>query len=329
MTLVLRWLRRWGISCASLAGGILTLFVFRRGLPHVAWIIGYLLLLWLLFALLTQVRQAVETSARRTHRLVTTAVDYTVQTLYHGLLLFVLPAYYAAATLTSVNFAFVILLAALILLATFDPWYGALVHPRPWLGGVFFVVSIFAALNVALPLLGVRPYIALLLSAWASVVAVTPAVRRAFAWSWRSSMLAASVAGVGAASMVGVGCIVIPPAPLFVARADIRWNVGTMEALEPVTQAIRAEELRQRGLAAFTAVYAPAGLRQPVAHVWKHDGRITDVVSFSAVAGGRREGYRTWSRKTAFPADPLGRWTVDVMTTSGQLIGRLSFRVVA
>src|SRR5438552_2370967 len=49
----LRWLRRWGISFASLTGGIFTLFVFRRGLPHVAWIIGYLLILWLLFALIT------------------------------------------------------------------------------------------------------------------------------------------------------------------------------------------------------------------------------------------------------------------------------------
>jgi hypothetical protein len=222
-----------------------------------------------------------------------------------------------------------VVLAGLILLATFDPWYNALVHPRPWLGGLFFVVSIFAALNVALPLLGVRPYVALLLSAWASVVAVTPAVRNAFAWPWRETVLGTSVAGVVAALIVGAGCIVIPPAPLFVARADIRWNVGTVDALEPVTSAIRVEDLRQRGLTAFTAVYAPAGLRQPVAHVWKHDGRVTDVVSFSAVAGGRREGYRTWSRKTAFPADPVGPWTVDVMTTSGQLIGRLSFRVIA
>jgi hypothetical protein len=329
VTPALRWLRRWGISCASLTGGLLTLFVFRRGLPHVALIIGYLLLLWLLFVLLTQVRQALARSTRRTHRLVATAVDYTVQTLYHGLLLFVLPAYYAAATLTSVNVVFVALLTGLILLATFDPWYDAIVHPRPWLGGVFFVVSIFAAFNVALPLLGVRPYVGLLLSAWASIVAVTPSARRAFAWPWSSAVLATSGAGVVAAAVMAIACIAIPPAPLFVARADIRWNVGTIDSLEPVTHAIPADELRKRGLTAYTAIYAPAGLRQPVAHVWKHDGRVTDVVSFSAVAGGRREGYRTWSRKTAFPADPLGRWTVDVMTTSGQLIGRLSFRVIA
>ena len=322
MSRALRWLRRWGISFASLGGGILTLFVFRRGLPNVAWIIGYLLILWLLFALITQVRDA-------GHRFVTTAVDYTIQTLYHGLLLFVLPAYYEASTLASVNVVFVLVLAALILLATFDPWYRALVHPRPWLASVLFVVSIFAALNVALPLLGVRPYVALLLSAWASVVAITPAVRGALAGSWASAVIATSVGGVAAAALVGVGCVAIPPAPLFVARADLQWNVGTVDSLEPAAHAIRVDDLRKRGLTAYTAIYAPAGLRQPVAHVWKQDGRVRDVVSFEAVAGGRREGYRTFSRKTTFPADPIGRWTVDVMTTSGQLIGRLSFRVVA
>ena len=35
---------------------LVTLFVFRRGVPHVGWIIGYLLLLWLLFAVLGQMR---------------------------------------------------------------------------------------------------------------------------------------------------------------------------------------------------------------------------------------------------------------------------------
>ena len=49
------------------------------------------------------------------------------------------------------------LLVVLALLATFDPWYRVIVHPRPWLGYAFFVVSIFAALNVALPLVGLPP----------------------------------------------------------------------------------------------------------------------------------------------------------------------------
>ena len=45
MTSAFAWLADWGVSFASLTGGFFTLFVFRRGLPHVAWIVGYLLLL--------------------------------------------------------------------------------------------------------------------------------------------------------------------------------------------------------------------------------------------------------------------------------------------
>jgi hypothetical protein len=51
------WIAEWGVSFASLTGGVFTLFFFRRGLPHVAWIVGYLLLLWLVFAFLVEMRQ--------------------------------------------------------------------------------------------------------------------------------------------------------------------------------------------------------------------------------------------------------------------------------
>ena len=79
---------------------------------------------------------------------------------------------------------------------------------------------------------------------------------------------------------------------------------------------------------AYTAIYAPAGLRQPVEHVWRRNGRLVDIIRLTPVEGGRRDGYRTSSRKTTFPTDSVGRWTVDVMTGSGQLIGRLRFRVI-
>ena len=73
----------------------------------------------------------------------------------------------------------------------------------------------------------------------------------------------------------------------------------------------------------------PASDRRATSSIlWRREGRIINVVRLTPVEGGRREGYRTFSRKTAFPADSVGRWTVDVMTASGQLIGRLRFRVV-
>ena len=328
MNSAVAWLAEWGLSLGSLTGGVFTLFFFRRGLPNVAWIVGYLLLLCLVFALLVEMRQPLADSGRRAGRLVITAADYTIQTLSHGLLLFVLPAYYASATLTSLNVFFLLLLVAMALLATFDPWYRAIVHPRPWLGYVFFVVSIFAALNVALPLVGLPPYIALLASAFAASIAVTPVVRRASGRPWRAALRATVALGVIAATLAAVGCVWIPPAPLFMARAAIMWDVIDLDAIEALPPIISAGEVKQRGLVAYTAIYAPAGLRQRVNHVWKHKGQVGEVVGLSPVLGGRREGYRTYSRKTSFPAEPEGRWSVDVVTASGQLIGRLRFRVV-
>src|SRR5213593_830097 len=115
----LGWLRRWGISVFSLGLGVATLFIFRRGLPHVGWIVGYLLLLVLLVAAITELRQPLERDGRR---LVVTAADYAVQSLYHGLLLFVLPAYYASATLDSPNVVFLACVMAGALVTAVDPW---------------------------------------------------------------------------------------------------------------------------------------------------------------------------------------------------------------
>ena len=328
MRSLVAWLRRWGISIASLVGGVLTLFVFRRGLPHVGWIVGYLLLLWLLVAVLVQARDTLQASDKRAHRLVLTATEYTVQTLYHGVLLFLLPAYWAATTLSSPNVLLLVLLAALALLATIDPWYRAIVQWSPWFGYVFFVVSMFGALNLALPLVGVPPFAALLIAAWLAVVGLTPAVRRARQWRWITAVVVTTIGGLAAAAVIGRWCVVVPPAPMFLARAELGWTVGTLDSLEPVAGAIRATDLHERGLVAHTAIYAPAGLRQPVEHVWRRDGRIINVVRLTPVQGGRREGFRTFSRKTAFPSDSVGRWSVDVTTESGQLIGRLRFRVV-
>ncbi|MBI4637061.1 MAG: DUF2914 domain-containing protein [Candidatus Rokubacteria bacterium] len=325
MKAALAWLRRWGISAASLLGGLLALFVFRREVPHVGWIVGYVVLLGLLFAIVSEVRQALEAKGRR---LVVTAVDYTIQTLHHGLLLFLLPAYWASTTLSSVNAFFFLVLVGMALVATFDPWYQALVGPRPWLATVFLVVSVFSALNLALPLVGVPPYRALLFAAWAAVVALSPMLRRARQWSWTGALAITAVAGLLAAGLASAGRLAIPPAPVALATGAIARDINGLEPVGAVEGAISVSELRQNnGVFAYTAVYAPAGLWQPITHVWRRNGRVQGIVKLTAVRGGRREGFRTFSRKIAFPMDPVGRWSVDIMTGSGQLIGRLRFRV--
>jgi hypothetical protein len=88
----------------------------------VGWIVGYLLLLVLLVAAVTELRQPLE---RRGRRRILSVADYAIQSLYHGLLLFVLPAYYASATLDSLNALFLAGVVAGALLTAMDPWYAA------------------------------------------------------------------------------------------------------------------------------------------------------------------------------------------------------------
>jgi len=318
------WARKWGVSLASLASGLLALFVFRRGLPNIAWIVGYLLLLWLVFAVFTQLRAPL--LARGRH-LVLDAVDYTMQTLYHNLLLFVLPSYYASATLTAANAWFVLLLAAGALVTAVDPWYRAVVHPRRWLNHALLALSMFAALNVALPLVGLRPFWALEGSVVFCALALTPALRR-LGGSWKGAAIRAVVFAGAAVVLLAPLRAWIPPAPLHLARATLAWSVSGLEPVGPLESPISAANLRSLGgIVAYTAIYAPAGLREPVFHVWKKDGRAVATVPLSPVRGGRAEGFRTYSHKTDFGPSPAGRWEVDVVTEHGQLVGRLRFVV--
>ena len=319
------WLRRWGISIASLLLGLATLLVFRRGLPHVGWIVGDLLLLWLIVAVVTEVRVPVE---NRRRRLALQAAEYTIQTLYHNLLLFVLPAYYASATLTSVNALFLAGVAAGALVTAVDPWYRALVAPRPWLGHALLGFSVFAALNVALPLVSVRPVIALEGSAVLAALSLTPILRRPGAATWRQAHGRAAALALVAAVAVWLGRGVVPPAPLFLARATAAREVQRLEPVGETEGSIPAATVvGWGGIAAYTAVHAPAGLSQAIEHVWRRDGQVVARIPLSPVQGGRAEGFRTWSRRTDLTPPLHGRYTVDVMTASGQLIGRLRFTV--
>lgn len=320
------FLRRWAISIASLVGGLLALFVFRRGVPHVGWIVGYIVVLWLLFTVLVQARPRLLARGRR---LVLVAGEYTIQTLYHGLLLFVLPGYFVSTTFDGITLPFFVVLAGAALVTTIDPWFGALIQPYPWAGGIFFGFSLFAGLNVALPLVGVPPAGALLGSAALAGLALTPAfVERGGSWSG-----AFRLAGLSAALAAGVawlGLPAVPPAPLHLMHPTLARAVVDLEPVEPMGSPVSAATLAAwGGLVAYTPVSAPADLRQPIIHRWRHEGRVVTAVRLSTpVLGGRAAGFRTYSRKGDFPADPRGRWSVDVLTASGQLIGRLRFTVV-
>jgi hypothetical protein len=292
----------------------------------VSWVVGYLLLLWFLLTLLAEVRAPLENRGRH---LVVGAAEYLLQTLCHGLFLFVLPSYYSAATVSSPNAALVVLLAVGALVTTVDPWYRVVVHPRPWVRGVLLGVAMFAGLNVALALVGMPPIVAAVTAAGLTGIALAPALRRPAQDDWMRTMGRAGIlAGAGMAA-VWINPVWVPPAPMFMARAVMARDVVDLEPVDVVDSVVSgATILRWGSLAAYTAVYAPAGIRQTIEHVWRHDGVPVARIPLAApVMGGRREGFRTYSRRRSWRPPIAGRYRVDVVTTSGQLVGRVAFTV--
>jgi hypothetical protein len=319
----LRVLLKWGIPLASLAGGILTLLLFRRGLDYVPWIIGYLLLLWLAVVVFAQIRQGLEAKGRR---LIVLAYDFTIQNFYQDLFLFLLPIYYASTTLSSANVWVFLLMVIGAILTTIDPWYQATIARYQWLARLFFTFALFVSLNVAIPLLRIRPGWALTLSGLMSAIALFPALRKPER-SWRGVLVRVTLLALGVVLFLWVIRDWIPPAPLHLAHATCARTVEQLTPIDPVSRLSASDLQAWGGLACFTAVYAPAGLREQIYHVWKRNGRTINAVALSPIQGGRTEGFRTYSRKSDFGSNPIGRWKVDALTGSGQLIGRVRFTI--
>jgi hypothetical protein len=317
-------IERWGISVLSLTSGVVTLVIFRRGIGHFPLFIGYLLLLWLVGVVFAEARQA---RAARGPKVVWRAVDYTVQTLFHGLLLFLLPVYYASTTLTSGDVLFLALLAAGALLTAMDPWYQAVTRRAPRLEIVLFDLGLFASLNLAFPLIGIEPAAGLLASGAGSMLALLPVFRRPTDASWLAPGLRAGVCAVLVLALLWPLRGWIPPVPLRVTRATFARAVVELEPVQPV-KSVSAAVVRDWGsLTVFTAVSAPAGLREPIFHVWSKNGTVLERIPLSPVQGGVRGGFRTYSRKAVLGEDPAGSWSVDVVTAHQQLIGRVRLTV--
>jgi hypothetical protein len=79
----------------------------------------------------------------------------------------------------------------------------------------------------------------------------------------------------------------------------------------------------------FTAVFAPAGLRENIVHHWQKknsagDWFTTDRHSNLIRQGGRDGGWRSYSRKQNVTP---GEWRIEVETAKGRLLGRIPLEI--
>ncbi len=133
---------------------------------------------------------------------------------------------------------------------------------------------------------------------------------------------------------------IIPPIPLSLREAGAYHEVrrsnggyalrGEHETI--VDRLVPGQVVRlgpSERLYVYTAIFAPADLETRIYHQWYYYNDSTsawekrDRLSF-AITGGREEGYRGYSVKSAVES---GKWRVSVETERGQVLGRTAFLV--
>jgi len=315
------------IAVFGFASGLASYFLVERHEQFARGIAAAVLLSWLWLLIEPGLRSLLE--RRFGWRIPTVLLRLATQMIHQESLFFVLPFALTATAWNSGQAVFSLALLAAAAVALIDPWYHRWLGNRRWLFMSYHSFALFGVLFTALPLiLRIPTGRSYALALGIAVVLAYPTVRGVVTVRsrWRQAVILfvlASVAWLG-----WVGRHWVPPATLWLTQGVVTRHVDTASR-EPgaAVHRITIAELRQGGLAAFTAIHAPLGLREHIHHLWLHQGREVDRIELD-IHGGREEGYRAWSHKTNFSEDPTGQWQIRIMTDAGQMVGKLRFEVL-
>ena len=320
---LLEWLHRYRYLLAplSFSAGMASFLLIERREWLAQWVSALLILGWILIL--------AEESAARRLRLSPGVLRFGIQAIQQETFFFTLPFFLHTTTWTTGQAVFTSAALLAGLCSMWDPLYFGRIAKRPWLYLAFHALAVFiGALTVAPILLHLTTTQTLALASGSVVVLAVPSLARVIE---RQRPLHWLFLFGGAAALGALAWQLrpwVPPATLWVQEALITDAVDKeRRAPGSALRSVAPAQVHARGLYAFISIRAPRGLHEQVWHRWVQNGHEVDRIALD-ILGGRAEGYRAWSYKRSFPADPRGQWRVEAITDGGQLIGRIEFSVI-
>ena len=316
----------WVIALYGFASGVASFVLVDRQAKLAAMVAILMLASWLFLVLESAFNQ--QLARWFGIELPSWLARFVTQMIHQQSLFFVLPFFAMSTTWNSGQLLFTGLLGTAALISIIDPLYYDWLAPRRWLYLAFHSLTLFAALLTAMPIIlhqtTAQSYqLALLITVLLSFPTLAASLHFQRKWRW----LALPVLTV---MLLGAGWLAkpwVPPATLRLNEVAISLEVNDKaRAPGQSLKQLSAAELHRQGLYAFTAITAPRGLAERIYHVWRRNGKEVDRIALD-IQGGTTSGYRAWSHKQNFPTDVAGKWTVEVVTDGGQMIGVLRFTV--
>jgi hypothetical protein len=302
----------WMSLAISISSGVL----MNRSEARAGLIAGASAASWLVLVLVLLVHRPTPESAaesgrfQRALRFTTAAAN---QSLVQLSLLFCAPFYAQAFVLTPLELLFAVLFVLAMLISLWDPLCARVLRSHAF-GPLLIAFASFVVWNAVLPMLGIPHRISVWLAC--GVVALALPLVHVLHGSLRTQLFTTLGVSLLFPLLLFVGGIrALPPAPLRVMQAAIGTQVVERALVDASTRFAHPPAQ----LICFTAIRAPAGLADDLVHVWQHAGEITQRIPLT-VHGGRRAGFRTWSR-IPLTARSRGTYRCDVLTSLGQLLG--------
>lgn len=255
------------------------------------------------------------------------AVNYVTKNFYQQILFFILPIYFASATIDSRNMGFIVLLAASAVVSTLDIVFDRHLSRRRGLNALFFAFNLFAAVALALPLLwSISNLAALRIASLAAMVGYVTIARSptdlARPRTWKASAAGSIILLV----LIQLLLPFVPPAPLRLADTEFSLGFDRQQFLAVSPVASIAPSWKGR-LYVVTSLHAPLGLKDAVEIRWFRGSQRLWSSRAVDVVGGRQQGFRLWSSIVITDPDSTADLRVDVVTGAGQLIGRATLPV--
>lgn len=323
-------------SVYALLLGVMVMLFAAKGFEHArilaATLGGAFLMSVVLFRIFGHGREQKErVAAKKYGRIQFFGMTYFLKNMYQGMLFFLLPFYWKSSSLDSINAWFVVLLAVLAFLSTMDLVFDHLLIKYKVLAAIFYAVTLFACANLIIPAFfpNVPTLVALLSSTVLSVLGFWLLHFPLRTFLERQTWITIGAVAVAAVLAVYFARITIPPVPLYVRHGGV--GVEQLDDGRLVYEVVRVHRSRVTNLHAVTDVALPGGQGDDFRHVWRQrDGDFRAELDARVLPGGEPGTVRVVSSIPGdrLPSNPVGEWTVDVVTADDQIVGRTRFTVM-
>lgn len=133
----------------------------------------------------------------------------------------------------------------------------------------------------------------------------------------------------------------IPPLPISLEDSGVYYSIeksgvdylGEYKYVGLISHILlypKVDMYNQYSVYAYSAVFSPTNFSTDIIHEWQYYDEVNKewidrLVLKLNIVGGRDGGFRTYSN---MERPSIGRWRVNVLTLSGQVIGRIRFQII-